>query len=728
NSEAKLCNAVLITMLDIITCLLKDLFCGERCTWQPGSMLSLSHESYKDGINDSLHDSSQRSSQEDLRWPNEVQPWSSSDSDTSSRLRSNMVLHASDNNQLRPTRLLKVESFEGRDTLKANSLRLSVSKSYSFGGYPVTAVLSRGDSCTSTHSAGARLLTKQDSGSSMSSRLSPSSSGYKSQSQRSDTTMSATPSPTATPISQLSISSSNQPQFINSTIDGSTEDGNNRTVDGRRISEISSHGALSPQNTPESNSQDQQSQTVMWAVTSMASVPPGSVLINPQTGQPYVNSDGSVYRYDPANPPKVIMDEDGENNNNGGPVVTPAGTSSHHQSAGSSEQVQLPPPPPPQSQKSHIPSTSSIKTTNSSHVTTATSPSLPVSPPPHSNSTNTATVPPSTSQIPASVLTICHSSQCSYMPNPPPETQQTAAHTYHQQQQQQQQFVQTLQHQQSEIMFGSQQQHHQIAAQTPSQPPAAPLPTQMVFTGYNMVPIPPGASNSTAIAPAGYEHRHTEGGSMTMSDLSSYFMGLGLVSADQRAGGDNTNSQQQPQQQHQQPSVLAAPPPHHPHNYQPTQPPSAPSVAAAAYWQPQQQSSPIQHSQQQPPQQSQQQAQQPLPMYYIPPALPAPPPPHNGPVLNTSPPQQNNSSSSNPATPRYMTAYPPYQQPVCHPTAPERPPPHNGSYIPNYPVVSYGAAVPAPVMPTAGNGDCMPLYTQPSIHMLYTPTSINVNS
>lgn len=57
-------------------------------------------------------------------------------------------------------RLPKGESFECRDTLKANSLRLSVSKSYSFGGYPV-AMLSRGDSCTSTHSAGARLLTKQ---------------------------------------------------------------------------------------------------------------------------------------------------------------------------------------------------------------------------------------------------------------------------------------------------------------------------------------------------------------------------------------------------------------------------------------------------------------------------------------------------------------------------------------------------------------------------------------
>ena len=154
----------------------------------------------------------------------------------------------------------------------------------------------------------------------------------------------------------------------------------------------------------------------------------------------------------------------------------------------------------------HVPTTSSSattssKSTSSTHVTTATSPSLPVSPPPHSNSSNTATVPPCTSQIPAPVLTICHSSQCSYMP----ETQQAAlmqlastsnpqAHTY-----QQQPFVP---HQQSEIMFNSHQQQHQMAAPTPSQPAAAP---QMVFTGYNMVSIPPTANN----APAGYEHRHT---------------------------------------------------------------------------------------------------------------------------------------------------------------------------------------------------------------------------
>ncbi|XP_073981672.1 R3H domain containing protein encore isoform X3 [Rhodnius prolixus] len=147
----------------------------------------------------------------------------------------------------RNPRLLKVESYESGETLKANSLRLSVSKSHSFSGY---------DPPQQT-----RILTKQDSGSSMSSRISPSSSGYKS--QRSDATLSATPSPTATPNLHTQLSGQ-------------------------------SGGALSPE--PE---------TVVWAVSDLASVPPGSMLIHPQTGQPYTNADGSIYHYDPSNPPRV---------------------------------------------------------------------------------------------------------------------------------------------------------------------------------------------------------------------------------------------------------------------------------------------------------------------------------------------------------------------------------------------------------------------------------------
>ena len=47
----------------------------------------------------------------------------------------------------------------------------------------------------------------------------------------------------------------------------------------------------------------------MWAVTSISSVPPGSVIINPQTNQPYTNPDGSLYRFDPDNPPKFFIED-----------------------------------------------------------------------------------------------------------------------------------------------------------------------------------------------------------------------------------------------------------------------------------------------------------------------------------------------------------------------------------------------------------------------------------
>lgn len=172
-------------------------------------------------------------------------------------------------------------------------------------------------------------------------------------------------------------------------------------------------------------------------------------------------------------------------------------------------------------------------------TTTATSPSLPVSPPPvplsnsqpHSNSTLVSAS--ATSQVPAPpqqpLLTICHSSQCSYIPNqavPPTEPVQpqqhlgtlpvasipicpqlantnnslvnSQTHSYPQQQ-----FVPALQHQQPEVMFGN-----QMPAPAQSQQPAPP---QMVFASYNMVPVPPAANGTTAMAAAtaGYEQRHS---------------------------------------------------------------------------------------------------------------------------------------------------------------------------------------------------------------------------
>lgn len=193
-------------------------------------------------------------------------PWSSAESsDAPSKPRMQHTLISEHGN--RPPMLLKVESFHENESLR----RPSVPKSYSFGGYTGT-MLSRDNSITSTRSAGAR-LTKQDSGTSTCSRLSPSSSGYKSQSQRSDATISPSPSPS--PVMSAAARS------------------------GCRVS-----GRDAVPTSPEGNGQQ-----VIWAVTNISSVPAGSVIIDPQTNLPYKNSDGSIYRFDPENPPKAPVEE-----------------------------------------------------------------------------------------------------------------------------------------------------------------------------------------------------------------------------------------------------------------------------------------------------------------------------------------------------------------------------------------------------------------------------------
>ena len=43
-------------------------------------------------------------------------------------------------------------------------------------------------------------------------------------------------------------------------------------------------------------------QKFYWVASDLNSIPPGSVVINPQTGQPFSNPDGSAYRYTPGQP------------------------------------------------------------------------------------------------------------------------------------------------------------------------------------------------------------------------------------------------------------------------------------------------------------------------------------------------------------------------------------------------------------------------------------------
>ncbi|XP_032780844.2 uncharacterized protein LOC116919078 isoform X2 [Daphnia magna] len=222
---------------------------------------------------------------------------------------------------LRNNRIPKVESFDSRDLLGSygNTLRPTVAKSYSFGGYTATCASEanvaavRADenvvgppvyqqpilSHQSGHSYGSRFLSKQvrssedSNASSISiSRSSPTSSGYKSQ-------HSAAPSPTPVANSRM-IPLRAQPTSCNSSMESQCAAGCQEWNQPGANAGNSSSGAVtttpetvSTNNTPTTNA------TLLWAVTSLDDVPAGSILINPQTGLPFYNPDGSAYRYNP---------------------------------------------------------------------------------------------------------------------------------------------------------------------------------------------------------------------------------------------------------------------------------------------------------------------------------------------------------------------------------------------------------------------------------------------
>ncbi|XP_077290050.1 uncharacterized protein LOC143913881 [Arctopsyche grandis] len=167
-------------------------------------------------------------------------------------------------------RLLKVQSLE-HETVPT-SIRGVVSKAHSFGGYGGRQGVQRGDSITSTSSAPPhRILSRQGELASTCWRLSPSSSGYKTLSGRSD---SVTPSPTSTP--------------------------NTTTVE-------SATGNRNPDLKPPDNNAPNVVGGVLWAITDMSTVPTGAVIIHPQTGQALTNNDGTLYHYDPEKPPHSAL-------------------------------------------------------------------------------------------------------------------------------------------------------------------------------------------------------------------------------------------------------------------------------------------------------------------------------------------------------------------------------------------------------------------------------------
>ncbi|XP_026316230.1 cAMP-regulated phosphoprotein 21-like [Hyposmocoma kahamanoa] len=142
-------------------------------------------------------------------------------------------------------KLLKVQSLEGSGCGSQSRGRGAVSKSHSFGGY----------GGEDQNRQVPRLLSRQGDLASSSWRLSPSSSGYRTLSLHS--TDSVTPSPT---------------------------------------------GGASPEPMASTTGEGV---AVVWAVTDLSAVPPGAIVLHPQTGRPLTNPDGSVYHFEPDNPPPL---------------------------------------------------------------------------------------------------------------------------------------------------------------------------------------------------------------------------------------------------------------------------------------------------------------------------------------------------------------------------------------------------------------------------------------
>ncbi|XP_066597504.1 R3H domain-containing protein 1 isoform X2 [Prorops nasuta] len=395
-------------------------------------------------------------------------PWSSSESsDNSARYR---LLHPS-SHTMRQARLLKNDSLEERELVRGGVLRPSVSKSFSFGGY-TRSMLAREDSVTSTHSAGAR-LTKQDSGASMCSRLSPSSSGYKSQSQRSDVTISPSLSPSPVPAMTCS----------------------HTQVSGQDLGSPDSNG-----------------QTVIWAVSSISSVPAGSIIINPQTNQPYTNADGSIYRFDPENPPKCFGMDTESSNKHSDSVESPRNSSNNLK---------------PEKKRSQTKFCTGSTTTTASVTNSATSPSLPFTPPPSQQAVQPQQQ--QTQQQPQQQQNLV-------------KTPSTVAACPYNQSQSYTTYVATSENftqavyppsvtQPTVIMPSHQAQHQPAAPQNNSHPP------ELVF---NQNPT----YNYTVPAQQTPVQQTNDG-----SDLSGYFMGMNIY--DQRAAGDSHST---PPQTYPQPT------------------------------------------------------------------------------------------------------------------------------------------------------------------------------
>ncbi|KAH8303841.1 hypothetical protein KR018_011625 [Drosophila ironensis] len=261
-------------------------------------------------------------------------------------------------------------STESRDGMRSGG---AVPKSHNFNNYggppgaggPGNNSLPRGDS-TNSNKSGRGGFVKQDSTGSTNTpwRLSPSSSGYKTRTQsvRSD---SVTPSPTGYG-SDRQTPELNHP--IPSRLGGPGGGGAGAgpcagsgpcaTATGAAAASPAAGGAGGTgSGQPAAGSSG--TSGLVWAVTDISNVPIGSILIDPQTLQPIVNADGSIYHYDPSNlPPNQALQHTGnqyQSQNQGNSSGGYYRRSSPHQQQQQQQQYQQQLPPQQQQQQHQLP-------------------------------------------------------------------------------------------------------------------------------------------------------------------------------------------------------------------------------------------------------------------------------------------------------------------------------------------------------------------------------------
>lgn len=320
------------------------------------------------------YSSSRRSSQEDLRWASEPRPWSSTDSDSSGRphLQPGMKSTCSSfefeggsqtvTRSSGPFTVLSKSDIETKELLiPSRGARPAVTKASSFGGISVP-----------THDIGGKghtpRITKAESF-----NVTTLSSSYSNSNMVTGVVTTTLPEPATSPAdsNQLTVPSvvqaQSSPAFQTQSVE--TNQGFPVIVGQSHSLSLSQVSSQTPANW-QTGSRDssissdlsapQVNQPVVWP--GVDGIPAGSVLLGPQTGTPYMNVDGTVYRTRQPNSigGQTMMVTPFQTLTTAAPQIQVATQISHPQQQQQQQQQQQtqqqpppppPPPPPPQQQQ-----------------------------------------------------------------------------------------------------------------------------------------------------------------------------------------------------------------------------------------------------------------------------------------------------------------------------------------------------------------------------------------